>query len=120
MSCRRFLPPAAGLLAFTLLPAVPQAAAERFAGSPTNVVAIEIPVEVVKDGQPVRGLAAADFEVAEGRRKLKVTGFDVVDLATAPTAPGTAARPPLAPLAPRPVAARRHFLLLFDLAFADP
>ncbi|MEA2693866.1 MAG: hypothetical protein QOJ16_3253 [Acidobacteriota bacterium] len=125
MSCRRFLPPAAGpLLVFALgtmgmtaLPAVPEAAAERFAGAATNVVAIEIPVEVVKDGQPVRGLAAADFEVAEGRKKLKVTGFDVVDLATASNQPGTAALAPLAPLA---IAARRHFLLLFDFAFSDP
>jgi VWFA-related protein len=102
---------AAILAILALVPAVTPAAAERFAGESTNVVAIEVPVEVVKDGQPVRGLSAADFEVAEGRRKLKVTGFDVVDLATASTQPGTAALS---------TAARRRFLLLFDFAFSDP
>jgi VWFA-related protein len=113
---KSFWPLAAGsalALAALLVPGAPRAAAERFSGETTNVVAIEVPVEVVKDGQPVRGLTANDFEVTEGRKKLKVTGFDVVDLASAPTQPGTAA-------VPVPVAARRHFLLLFDLSFSEP
>jgi VWFA-related protein len=97
-------------LAASTLPVQP-AAAERFSGGSTNVVAVEIPVEVIRDGQPVRGLSAADFEVVEGRKKLKVTGFDVVDLATASTLPGTTAIS---------AAARRHFLFLFDFAFSDP
>ncbi|HEV7515931.1 MAG TPA: VWA domain-containing protein, partial [Thermoanaerobaculia bacterium] len=96
-----------------LVPPPPRAAAERFSGETTNVVAVEVPVEVLKDGQPVRGLTANDFEVSEGRKKLKITGFDVVDLSSAPTQPGTAA----VPLA---LAARRHFLLLFDLSFSEP
>jgi len=64
----------------------------------------------VRDGEPVRGLAAEDFEVWEGRRKLAVTGFDVLDLSAG--APVRAAAVPSA--------ARRHFLLLFDLAFSEP
>ncbi len=91
----------------------PLAAAERFSGEATNVVAVEVPVEVVKDGEPVRGLTAADFEVSEGRKKLKITGFDVVDLSVALTQPDAAP-------APLPIAARRHFLLLFDLTFSEP
>jgi VWFA-related protein len=83
------------------------AAAQTFAGS-TEVVEVEVPVQVVRDGQPVRGLTANDFELYEGRRKLAVAGFHVVDLATA--AAGGAV----------PLAGRRQFLLLFDLAFSDP
>ncbi|HZF12906.1 MAG TPA: VWA domain-containing protein [Thermoanaerobaculia bacterium] len=94
---------------------VPPAAAERFSGETANVVAVEVPFQVIKDGEPVRGLTANDFEVSEGRKKLKIVGFDVVDLAApaAPAAPGTAP-------AAQPLAARRHFLLLFDLSFSEP
>jgi VWFA-related protein len=74
------------------------------------VLSVEVPVQVVRDGEPVRGLTAADFEVWEGRRRLQVTGFEALDLAAA----SKAAR------APVPAAARRHFLLLFDLAFSEP
>jgi VWFA-related protein len=78
----------------------------------TEVVAVEVPVQVLgKDGEPVRGLAAADFEVYEGRRKMPITGFEVVDLAVPATAAHAAAVS---------AAARRHFLLLFDLSFSEP
>jgi len=84
------------------------APAQTFAGT-TEVVEVEVPVQVVRDGQPVRGLTADDFAIYEGRKKQAITGFHVVDLAAA--APGTAVQP---------MAGRRHFLLLFDLAFSDP
>ncbi len=100
-------------LAALLAPAAPRAIAQRFSGESANVVAIEVPVEVIKNGEPVRGLKAADFEVSEGRKKLKITGFDVVDLAAIP-APSEAVPAPL------PIAARRHFLFLFDLTFSEP
>ena len=80
-----------------------------FSGA-TQVLSVEVPVQVVRDGEPVRGLAAGDFEVWEGRHRLPVTGFEVLDLA-ASAAGRTAAVP---------AAARRHFLLLFDLAFSGP
>jgi len=89
-------------------PAVP--ASPPFTAT-TQVLSVEVPVQVVRDGEPVRGLTAADFEVWEGRRRLPVTGFEALDLAAA--AKGT--RP-----AGVPSAARRHFLLLFDLAFSEP
>ncbi|MFL6198633.1 MAG: VWA domain-containing protein [Thermoanaerobaculia bacterium] len=73
----------------------------------TQVTAVQIPVQVVADGKPVRGLAAADFEVYEGRRQRPVVGFDSVDLQTLPAG------------AEVPGAARRWFLMVFDLAFSD-
>jgi VWFA-related protein len=84
-----------------------QKPAQTFAGS-TEVVEVAVPVQVVRDGQPVRGLTAADFEIYDGRRKLPVTGFHAVDLA-APAGRGAL-----------PLAGRRQFLLLFDLAFSGP
>jgi VWFA-related protein len=89
-------------------PAAP-IAQQTFSGA-TNVVAVEVPVQVVKDGEPVRGLTAKDFEVYDGRRKVNVTGFELLDLAA----------PAGLPSAQVPVAARRHFLMLFDLSFSEP
>jgi VWFA-related protein len=76
----------------------------------TEVVAVQVPVQVVRNGEPVRGLTAADFEVYDGRRKQKVTGFEVLDLAGE-------RGPAMAALAP---SLRRHFLFLFDLSFSEP
>jgi VWFA-related protein len=91
---------------------LPAAAQQTFAGA-TEVVVVEVPVQVVKDGEPVRGLTAADFEVFDGRRKVPVTGFEVLDLAAAAPAGGAAA-------VQIPASARRHFLMLFDLTFSEP
>src|SRR5207253_4635301 len=82
-----------------------------FAGA-TQVLSVEVPVQVVRDGEPVRGLQAGDFEVWEGRRKLPVTGFEMLDLAAVSSPAGRTAGVP--------AAARRHFLLLFDLTFSAP
>jgi VWFA-related protein len=64
----------------------------------------------------VRGLTAGDFEIYDGRRKMPVTGFEVLDLA-APATPAISATRPARTVA---AAARRHFLLLFDLSFSEP
>jgi VWFA-related protein len=90
-----------------LVTLAPLAAQKRFEET-TDVVVVEIPVEVTRDGQPVRGLTAADFEVLDGRKKQEIVGFEVVDLAVEPDAEEI------------PVAGRRHFLLLFDLALSYP
>jgi VWFA-related protein len=87
----------------------PRPAPRESFSAATQVYAVEVPVQVVRDGEPVRGLEARDFEVWEaGRRKLPVVGFEVLDLGAPPAA-----------TAP-PAAARRHFLFLFDLAFSEP
>jgi VWFA-related protein len=105
---RRFTAALAGAFFTLVLPAA--AGAAKPTTESTQVVIVEVPVQVVKDGEPVRGLTAADFELYDGRKKVAIDGFDVLDLAAAPTA----AQPAV------PAAARRHFLLLFDLTFSDP
>ena len=87
-------------------------AADRQAFSETaQVTAVEIPVQVVRDGVPVRGFTAADFEIWEGRKRQTITGFDMVDL-SAPENQRLSA--------PIPAAGRRHFLLIFDLSNSQP
>jgi len=78
-----------------------------------EVVLVEVPVRVVdRAGNPVRNLSAKDFELYDDGRKQSILGFDVIDLAERGAQPG--AGEPVHP------AARRHFLVLFDLSFARP
>jgi VWFA-related protein len=122
-SFRSWLP---GLLLILAAPLAALAAADRqaaptFEGS-SQVVAVEVPVNVVgRDGDPVRGLSADDFEVYDGNERQKISSFEVVDLKTmeaaAPSADGAPAPTAGADLRP---AARRHILLLFDLSFSTP
>ncbi|HEX6903234.1 MAG TPA: VWA domain-containing protein [Thermoanaerobaculia bacterium] len=84
----------------------------------SQVTAVEVPVNVVdRSGQPVRGLTAADFEVYDGGDRQKITSFEVIDLKSLDAAAGGAAAARLETL---PSAARRHFLMLFDLSFSTP
>jgi VWFA-related protein len=79
-----------------------------------SVTLIEVPVNVTdKDGRPVVNLKAEDFEVYDDGKKQVITGFDVLDER------GTVV-PPAAEEAPVHPAARRHFLILFDLSFGSP
>jgi VWFA-related protein len=96
-------------LAAAAVPLLSQAFSET-----ASTVVVEVPVQVVRDGAPVRGLKQSDFAVYDGRKKQAITGFEVIDLTTQEAAPGAAAAPAVS------AAARRHFLLLFDLAFSDP
>ena len=104
---------AIALLFAPLTPAGAPAQNDRFADT-ADVFVVEIPVQVTKNGAPVRGLTAADFEVTEGRKRHEIVGFEAVDL----TAAGEAA--PGAPSPTVPAAARRHILFLFDLALSYP
>jgi VWFA-related protein len=105
------LEPSAGALlkAASAASAAPQGASGSFSES-TEVTVVQVPVQVVRAGEPVRGLTAADFEVYDGKNRQKVTGFEVLDLA-ARQGPAVASIPPVL---------RRHFLLLFDLSFSEP
>ena len=60
------------------------ATAQQTFSETTEVVVVEVPVQVIKDGEPVRGLTAADFELYDGRKKVEITGFEVLDLAAVP------------------------------------
>lgn len=96
-------------LALSTMVAEPPPQSER-----VNVNLVEVPVNVVDAaGNPIRGLTAANFHVAEDGEPRPVTVFDVVDY-TAET--NTAASAPRVETA----AARRNFLLLFDLSFGSP
>src|SRR3954462_10102996 len=80
-----------------------------------NVHVVELPVSVLDaSGNPVRGLAAANFALYDEKKKQPITSFDAIDFASeASNAPATA----IAPMNP---AARRSFVLLFDLGFTSP
>src|SRR4029077_9665223 len=77
-----------------------------------NVHLVEVPVTVIdRDGNPVRGLTAANFELIDQGQKRPITTFDRIDFASTESMKSTS------PLNP---AARRTFLLLFDLSFSSP
>src|SRR5580765_2849144 len=76
---------------------------------------IEIPVTVVgKDGRPVTGLTAADFELLDDGKRQTISSGGVSD-------PGRPPPPdPAAPAAePIPPSARRLWLRVFDLSYAS-
>jgi VWFA-related protein len=79
-----------------------------------RVVLVEVPVNVTdRDGRPVENLTAADFEVFDDGKKQPITGFEVLDQRGTVHLPAPG-EPPINP------AARRHFLILFDLSFGSP
>lgn len=106
-----------------LVAAVTTAAAARAAEEPTarppefsattTVVAVEVPVRVLRDGRPVRGLTADNFAVFDEGERREIQSFEVLDLEEM-----AAGETELSPV-DVPSAARRHFLLLFDLDFTD-
>lgn len=76
----------------------------------TSVVVVEVPVTVTRDGEPLDGLTADNFELLDEKKKQEITGFELVDLKRIETKVEH----------PVPIAARRHFLMLFDLAWSQP
>ena len=78
----------------------------------TEVTAVEIPVQVLVDGKPVRDLKAENFVVFQEKAKQPLIDFQMVDLYALPEDKAVQQEVP--------VPARRHFLLLFDLAFSEP
>ncbi len=85
-------------------------------GEVQTVVAVEIPVQVLVDGKPVRNLSRDDFEVVEGRKIQPIASFEVVDLTVLETETGRTVglRAGVNP------SGRRYFLLLFDLTHSTP
>lgn len=80
-----------------------------------SVTVVEVPVTVVdRGGNPVRGLTKDQFEVLVDGKKVSVTGFDTIDMATIDE------RTKAAPATPVPAAAYRNFLLLFDTSGSTP
>lgn len=75
---------------------------------------VEVPVTVVdRDGNPVRGLTAENFEVLDEGKRVPIEYFETVDMNTlAVTAETNGSQ--------LPPSATRHFLLLFDIANSSP
>lgn len=105
------------VLAATLGTAALAQQTPRFAGS-TTVIAVEIPVNVYRGGEPVRGFSAEDFRVLDDGRERPIVGFEVIDLAMIAQPAGTPAAVSVNSTEV-PLSARRHFLLLFDLSFVQ-
>lgn len=75
-----------------------------------EVALVEVPVRVTdRDNRPIRGLTREDFSLSADGRPQTIVGFDAIDLADSTVEPGSF-----------PPAARRRFLLLFDLSFSRP
>src|SRR5947209_12067037 len=73
---------------------------------------VEVPVTVVeRSGKPIRGLTQANFEVIDDGKKRDIGGFEAIDFVSQENGTAPAAVTP---------AARRNFLLLFDLTFSSP
>jgi VWFA-related protein len=80
--------------------------------STINVHVVELPVTVLDaSGNPVRGLTAANFALYDEKKRQPITSFDTIDFA---------AGAPASAIAPMNPAARRSFVLLFDLGFTSP
>ncbi|HUP43755.1 MAG TPA: VWA domain-containing protein [Thermoanaerobaculia bacterium] len=96
------------------LPSPTRAQHEGFAGQ-ASVVLVEVPVTVVHQGRAVEGLTAERFTVFDRGERQEVESFEVlsVEHASRAGAAGDGAE-----VGGR-LAARRNFLFLFDLAYAD-
>ena len=78
------------------------------------VALVTLPVFVTdKDGKPVSGLTAADFEATDDGKPAAIAGLQEIDVTEAIPA-ANAASPSVQ------AAARRQFLFLFDLSFSNP
>lgn len=90
--------------------------AEKTFEETTEVIEVQVPVNVVdRDGSPVRGLTPESFNIFDNGKRQEIVGLEIVDLEV------------IEPDQTRvemeravPPAARRHFLLLFDLSFSLP
>lgn len=96
-----------------LAPAAPGKRERPSVHETASVSLVEVPVHVTgRDGKPVRGLTAADFEIEDDGRRQAITAVDVIDLNQNKVVTGLASD--------LPAASRRHLLFLFDLTYATP
>lgn len=101
-------------LALCLFAAPISAQRDRFSDT-TDVVVVEVPITVTDNsGMPLRGLTADNFEIKFDGDEQQIRSIEMIDLG--PPTSGPIDQPPVTP----PIPARRHFLVLFDLANSDP
>ena len=82
MKPNRVIDPRVLLLCLFLMPALAVSAAEEFAER-IVVTEVEIPVRVLVDGRPLRGLDADDFELFDRGVRQEILSFEEMDLAIA-------------------------------------
>lgn len=89
--------------------------AARFADS-LEALEVQVPIQVLsREGEAVRGLILEDFQLVDNGRRQELQSLQVIDLdAVEPGWIQTEIDRAV------PAAARRHFLLLFDLSFSSP
>jgi VWFA-related protein len=83
---------------------------------PSAIELVRIDVVVLdRDGRPVTGLTAADFEVTEGGKPHEIASFEPVIVRVPPPAPASLPTPAVVSesMAPTP-AENRYFLIFFD------
>ena len=103
----------ATLSVLLFIAAAPAAQEPKRVEESAEVTLVEVPVRVLdRHGNPLRDLTEKDFELYDDGKRQEIVAFDRIDLAQKGIEPGS-------PEAINP-AARRHFLLLFDLSFAKP
>src|SRR5438045_1009749 len=101
--------------ALLLLAAVSAAAQVR---ESITVSYVEVPVTVVdRSGNAVRGLTKANFEIVDEGTKRTITGFEAVDFASREAKLPSGSALDVPSIVP---AARRNFLLVFDLSYSSP
>lgn len=99
-------------IAVTVLILLAAAAYAQRLTESVQVTIIEVPVTVLdKDGQPVRGLTAENFELYDEGKRMPIDYVEELDIASLSASPKGMPLPP---------AATRHFLLMFDLANSSP
>lgn len=90
---------------------------EKVVTETASVTVIEIPVNVIgRDGKPLAGLRAADFDLYDDEKKQKISGFEVIDLnrSIRESPPG-----PDSVTEPSSPSARRHWMIVFDLSYTS-
>lgn len=84
----------------------------------SQLLAVEVPVTVVgRDGRPVRGLVASDFEIYDDSGPQPIATLEVVDLEAIGRGDEVAVEREVNRMRS---SLRRHFLLLFDFSYSTP
>jgi len=107
-------------LALLLVPPLGTYVAQPF-GEELSITEVEIPVQVLSHGAPVRGLTRDDFEVFDDGERRPIIAFRTIDLGQASRAPGrgTTGSGAATPNGVEPrISEGRRILLLFDFLFA--
>ncbi len=76
-----------------------------------SVIAVKVPVQVLKGGKPLRGLTAENFEIFDEDQPREISAFEVVDLEDLRAYEDLSYTDP---------DRQRRFLFFFDLYFSSP